>query len=135
MSSRDRKTGAMERGIEGDTVLPASPNECAAKRGRGCGRRVGAGILGRWPFVDVGGPGVGHAAAVGEVHDRDAQLLLHDQRNAARSYLPDWRVEGHAPARPARAASVGNRSRQSPISANRLAALTMPDLGRLEKMC
>ena len=62
-------------------------------------------------------------------------FLLHDQRNTAWLRLPDWRVDGHAPASAASASSVGNRSRQSPISASRLAARTVPERGRLGKMC
>src|SRR6266480_1158896 len=62
-------------------------------------------------------------------------FLLHDQRNTAWLRLPDCRVEGQAPASAARASSVGNRCRQSPISASRLAARIVPERGRLEKMC
>ena len=36
-------------------------------------------------------------------------FLLQDQRNTAWLRLPDWRVEGHAPASAASASSVGNR--------------------------
>src|SRR5450755_2129 len=56
-------------------------------------------------------------------------FLLHDQRNTAWLRLPDCRVDGHAPASAARVSSVGNRSRQSPISASRVAARMIPDLG------
>jgi hypothetical protein len=61
-------------------------------------------------------------------------FLLHDHRNTVCSRLPDCRVEGEAPARAARASSDGNRSRQSPISARRVAARTIPDRGRLAKI-
>ncbi len=62
-------------------------------------------------------------------------FLLHDQRNTAWLRLPDWRVDGHAPASAASASSVGNRSLQSPISASRLAARTVPERGRLATRC
>lgn len=58
-------------------------------------------------------------------------FLLHDQRNTVCPCLPDCRVEGEAPASAANASSVGNRSRQSPISARSVAARTIPDRGRL----
>jgi hypothetical protein len=38
--------------------------------------------------------------------------------------LPDWRVEGATPAKPARESGVGNRPRASPISASSRAART-----------
>jgi hypothetical protein len=59
-------------------------------------------------------------------------FLLQDQRNTAWVRLPDWRVGGQAPAR---ASSVGNRCRQSPISARRFAARIVPERGRLAKLC
>src|SRR6476661_10082980 len=48
---------------------------------------------------------------------------------------PEARVEGETPAAAARASSVGNRPRQSPISASSRAARTVPARGRLRKMC
>ena len=43
--------------------------------------------------------------------------------------LPDWRVEGAAPARQVSDSGVGKRPRASPISASSRAARTVPDLG------
>src|SRR4249919_3606817 len=48
--------------------------------------------------------------------------------------LPDWRVEGAAPARQVSDSGVGKRARQSPISASSRAARTRPARGRLVKM-
>ncbi len=48
--------------------------------------------------------------------------------------LPDCRVEGAAPARLISACGVGNRLRQSPISASSRAARMVPALSRLVKM-
>ncbi len=61
-------------------------------------------------------------------------FFLHDQRNTAWLRLPDCRVDGHAPASAARASSVGNRWRQSPISVSRIAARMVPERGRLENV-
>ena len=76
MSSGDLKTGAMERRIEGDAVLPASPNDAQPSSGEDAdGVWVPASAV-DGSFVDVGSPGIGQAAAIGEIHDRDAELLV-----------------------------------------------------------
>src|SRR5215470_15188448 len=55
--------------------------------------------------------------------------LLTAQRKVTALCLPDWRVEGAAPARQISAWGSGKRARQSPISASRRAARTVPELG------
>ena len=76
------------------------------------------------------------AGVVGEVADRVAELFVGRPSGSRRlCVLPDWRVDGAAPARQARDSGVGKRARQSPISASSRAARTRPARGRLVKMC
>jgi len=76
MSSGDLKSGAMGRRIEGDTVLPAAPDDSQPGASEDAdGVWVSTSSVNS-SFVDVGCPGVSQAAAVGEVHDRDAELLV-----------------------------------------------------------
>jgi hypothetical protein len=48
--------------------------------------------------------------------------------------LPDWRVDGAAPARQISAWGSGKRARQSPISVSSRAARTVPERGSEVKM-
>ena len=52
-------------------------------------------------------------------------LLAHHRKVTARC-LPETRVDGVTPARLTRASGSGNRARQSPISARRVAARVVP---------
>ena len=61
-------------------------------------------------------------------------FLSQAQRKVTMRCLPELRVEGAAPARAASASREGKRARQSPISASRAAARTVPARGRLWKM-
>jgi len=75
MSSSSGMTAAVESGIEGGAVLPAAPDDPDPRAGQDPdGVRVTAAAAG-CRSVDGGRPGVGHAAAVGEVHDGGAELL------------------------------------------------------------
>ena len=76
MLSGDLKTGAMERRIEGDTVLPATPDDSQPGTSEDAdGVWVTTSAV-DGSFVDVGCPGIGQAAPIGEIHDRNAQLLV-----------------------------------------------------------
>ena len=85
-------------------------------------------------LVEVGRPGVGVVGVAGEVDDGAAQLFVDGPAECDDLTLPDWRVEGAAPARQVSASGVGNRPRASPISARSRAARTVPDRGREVKM-
>src|SRR5215469_14371895 len=61
--------------------------------------------------------------------------LLTAQRKVTALCLPDWRVDGAAPARQISAWGSGKRARQSPISASSRAAPTVPERGSEVKMC
>jgi hypothetical protein len=75
MSSRAGLAAAVEGGIEGYAVLPAAPDDAQPGAGQDPdGVRMPA-AAGDGCGVDRGGPGVGHAAAVGEVHHRGAELF------------------------------------------------------------
>ena len=75
MSSRCGVAAAVQCGIEGCAVLPAAPDDPDPGAGEDPdGVRVTAAASGR-RRVDGGGPGVGHAAAVSEVHDGGAEFL------------------------------------------------------------
>ena len=76
MSSSNVLTGSVEGGIEGDAVLPASPDDTQPGSGEDADRvRVAAAALDGLP-VDGRGPRVPGSAAVGEVHHRGAELLV-----------------------------------------------------------
>src|SRR5215472_13547663 len=60
--------------------------------------------------------------------------LLAAQRKVTALCLPDWRVDGAAPARQISAWGSGKRARQSPISASRRAARMVPERGSEVKM-
>lgn len=68
-------------------------------------------------------------AVASEVGDSVAELFIAGQRNAAKRCFPYCLVEGAAPGRQASDSGVGNRARQSPVSASSRAALTRPALG------
>src|SRR6266513_1929698 len=75
MSSRAGLAAAVEGGIEGGAVLPAAPDDAQPGAGQDPdGVRMPA-TAGYGRGVDRGGPGVGHAAAVGEAHHRGAELF------------------------------------------------------------
>ena len=75
MSSGGGVASAVEGGIEGGAVLPAAPDDAEPGAGQDPdGVRMPAAAAGRGG-VNRGGPGVAHAAAVGEVHDGGAEFL------------------------------------------------------------
>src|SRR5690242_21124388 len=75
MSSGGGLAAAGQGGIEGGTVLPAAPDDPQPGAGQDPdGVRMPAATPGRGG-VDAGGPGVGHPAAVGEVHHGGAEFL------------------------------------------------------------
>ena len=75
MSSRCGVAAAVLCGIEGSAVLPGAPDDPDPGAGQDPdGVRVTAAAAGR-RGVDGSGPGVGHAAAVGKVHDCGTELL------------------------------------------------------------
>src|SRR6266487_1476937 len=57
--------------------------------------------------------------------------LLTAQRKVTALCLPDWRVDGAAPARQISDSGSGNRPRQLPISVSSRAARTVPERGRI----
>src|SRR2546430_11146722 len=75
MSSSGGLAAAVEGGIEGGAVLPAAPDDPDPGAGQDPdGVRMPAAAAG-CGGVDASGPGVGHAAAVGEVHHGGAEFL------------------------------------------------------------
>ena len=91
----------------GGAVGPAAPDDAQPRAGQdpdGVGVVVpadsGAG-------VDVLGPGAAHAAAVGEVDEGLAQVVVAAAAEHDVVGPPGGRVEGAMPAAPARASSVG----------------------------
>jgi hypothetical protein len=127
--------GLMFGWVVGDAVLPAVPDDVEPGAGQDAYRVRVVVAPGKGVGVELGCPRVGHAAVAGEVADGVAQLFVDCQRKLTTLTLPDWRVEGAAPAKQNRASGVGNRARQSPISVSRRAARTRPERGRLVKMC
>ena len=76
MSSGNQLAALVEGGVEGDTVLPAAPDDPQPGPGQDAD---GVGVTTAsldGTLVDVSRPGVGHSAAVGEIHDRGPQLLV-----------------------------------------------------------
>ena len=75
MSSCGGLAAAVQGGVEGGAVLPAAPDDPDPGAGQDPdGVRMAAAAADRGG-VDRGGPRVGHAAAVGEVHDGGAEFL------------------------------------------------------------
>src|SRR5690349_25136981 len=119
MSSGGGLAAAVEGGIEGGTVLPAAPDDPQPGAGQDPdGVRMPAATPGRGG-VDAGGPGVGHPAAVGEVHHGGAEFLAAGPAEYGLAALAGLAGRGQAPASAASAAPVGDRCRQSPIPASR----------------
>lgn len=131
MPSRDLFSGRVKFGIKRRVVLPAAldgaqPGACQDADGMG----MSASPV-DCPLVDPRRPGATRRLPLAKSVTAARSFLFQNHRNTVCSRLPDWRVDGEAPASPAKASSVGKCSRQSPISASRVAARTIPDRGRL----
>ena len=107
-----------------------------ARRGPGCGWRAGGPCRGRGRRRRGRRPGGwrgGSRRRSRRTASRSWRLTAH--RKLIEVCLPDWRVTGVAPARPARDSGSGKRARQSPVSAGSRAARRVPARGRQVKMC
>jgi hypothetical protein len=122
MSSSDCLTSLVEAGVERNAVLPAPPDDPDPGPGEDADGVRMAAASGDRTSVDVVSPGVGHPAAVCEIHHCGSEFLVARPPEHDLFTFAGLLVDGDAPARAASASSEGNRSRQSPISASRDAA-------------
>src|SRR5690349_6499286 len=135
MSSGGGLAAAVEGGIEGGTVLPAAPDDPQPGAGQDPdGVRMPAATPGRGG-VDAGGPGVGHPAAVGEVHHGGAEFLAAGPAEYGLAALAGLAGRRAGPGERGQRVVGGEPLPAVPISASRLAARMVPERGRLEKMC
>ena len=87
-------------------------------------------------LVEVLGPGVAAAGVAGEVADRVAELLVAGPAEPDGPDLAGLAGRGRdAGEAGQRIRGGGNGARQSPISASSRVAQTVPERGRLVKMC
>src|SRR5438046_1342279 len=112
MSSSGGLAAAVEGGIEGGAVLPAAPDDPDPGAGQDPdGMRMPAAAAG-CGGVDGGGPGGGHAAAVGEVHQGGGESDLAP--GIALRAGQSWRGGGQAAIQGAGAHAAGAASGAQP---------------------
>ena len=126
--------GAVSGRVVGGVVLPAVPDHVEPGSGQDAGRVGVVVTVAAGSVVELGGPGVGVAGVAAKSVTASRSCLSQAQRKWTVRVLPDCRVVGATPARQARDSGVGNRPRQSPISASSRAARMVPERGRLVKM-
>src|SRR5262245_35951457 len=114
----DALEGFVAGGVVGGAGLPAVPDDVQPGAGEG-GDGVGVVFAaGDGVVIQPAGPGLAWRESPAKSQTASRSCLSAAQRKPTWVTLPDWRVEGATPARQISASGVGNRARQSPISAS-----------------